>query len=248
MIDSLFAKYSRQKDKNYQKLNYQPHDAIRSSYLLNPASRKLVVIFPGWHTHKFPVGVLARRLAKRGWTVMWYDFHDRIIDAEVAEVRESFEYVASKIAVDIKKQTYSHPYHTVHLIGISLGNVAMSMTADKYGLFSSATFVAAGDDLAVDMWHGLRTLYLRDEFKKEHISLEKLDTTWKQEAPKNHVTRFKGKDVKLVLSKADKFILPQYQMAMMNRLKFAKANVVLRKRRTGHIMTILRYCLIDNVP
>jgi len=245
MVDSLYARYAKLRDRPLDK-EYRPQDSIRGRILLNEHSDKLAVIFPGWHTHKFPVNRLAKRLVKKGWAVLLYDFHDQIIEPSDEIVEKSFRYVRDQISKELLDLNKKHEYQQIHFIGISLGNVSMALVAEGFTVFNSATFVVGGEDLAVDMWHGLRTLYLRDEFKKAHIGLRRLDKDWKDEAPMNHARRFAKKKIKFVMSKSDKFILPRYQIKLLEDIKNVGAEVELKTRRTGHLVTIVRYCLFDS--
>ncbi|HEX5448204.1 MAG TPA: hypothetical protein VFW90_03345 [Candidatus Saccharimonadales bacterium] len=244
MVDALYARYVR-RNKRALDPGYKAHYAIKGHKLLNRRAGKLAVIFPGWHTHKFPTDILARRLVKRGWAVLLYDFHDQILEPDDETVADSFHFIRDTITSDIKRLTTKRAYRQIHFISISLGTVPMTLVADSFGHFTSATFVAAGDDLAVDMWHGLRTLDLRDEFLKEHIGMRKLDKDWKEEIPVKHLRHFAGKPVRVILSKNDKFILPKYQYKFVEDLKRLNDLVDLRTRRLGHLLTIVRYCLFD---
>src|SRR3989344_5510721 len=128
MVDLIYNIYSRRKDKPLDP-NYKPHSAIIRRSLLNRHSDKLAVIFPGWHTHDFPTSILSRRLIKQGWAVLVYDFHDQILETDEDMVVESFRYIRDSIASELKK--LEARYKQIHFIGISLGNVALSLVTDK---------------------------------------------------------------------------------------------------------------------
>ena len=244
MIDVLYAKFSHMRERPLDP-NFKPSDSISGKTLLNEKSDRLVVIFPGWHTHKFPVNRLSQRLAKKGWAVLTYDFHDQILVPSDEIVKQSFGYIRDQIGKDIADLTAKNGYQQVRFTGISLGNVAMALVSESFNKFDSAIFVVGGEDLAEDMWHGYRTLFLRDEFKKAHIGLRKLDQDWHDEAPMNHARRFNDKKVKFVMSRSDKFILPKYQRRLIEDLRAAGAEVDVSVRYVGHLMTIMRFCLID---
>ena len=245
MVDALYARYARRKKEPLDP-HYKAHYAIRGRKILNRRAGKLAVIFPGWHTHKFPVDILARRLVKRGWAVLVYDFHDQIIEPDDSMVAASFHFIRDTIAEEVGSLTAKRVYRQIHFIGISLGNVPMTMVADEFSKFTGATMVVAGGDLAVDMWHGLRTRDLRDDFQDEHIGVRALDRDWKEEAPSRHIRHFAGKQLKLILSKNDKFILSKYQLEFAEDIRKINKTVNLRTRHLGHILTIMRFCLLDN--
>ncbi|HSW78395.1 MAG TPA: hypothetical protein VLF88_00030 [Candidatus Babeliales bacterium] len=244
MIDQLAARYYQKKQIRLDP-RYKPSDSIVTRTYLPGQSDSLVVIFPGWHTHKFPIDILAKRLNKRGWSVFWCELHDQILEPDDKTVVASFMHVRDEIVSELRRLTTGRLYRKIHFIGISLGTVTMTLVVEKFPHFTEASIVVGGDNLAVDMWHGIRTLYLRDEFKKQKISVKKLALDWKEEAPKNHVQRFERKRVNLIMSQTDKFILPKYQKALKHSLEVARADIIAKQRRTGHILTILRYCLID---
>jgi hypothetical protein len=245
MIDSLYSIYSRRQEKPLDP-NYKPSDAIAGRNFLDAGNDKLVIIFPGWHTHKFPVNILANRLFKKGWSVLWYDYHDQILEPEEEIVVESLKYLRDKACDDINRIINKKLYRRVHFISISLGGVPMALVCDKFKYFTGATAVAGGDDLAVDMWYGSRTQHFRSAFEKMHIGIRKLAKDWDNIGPDHHLRHFKHKPVKLIVSKHDTFVPTKYQQKLAEELVEIGALVKLKKRFTGHILTITRFCLFDN--
>jgi esterase/lipase len=246
MIDYIYARLASRKNPPLDD-SYQPSQAIRRRISHNIGSDKLAVVFPGWHSHNFPTTRLVKRLSKKGWGVLVFDFHDQILEPEDEVVVASLRYIRDQVAAELESLQDKHQYSQVHLIGISLGNVPLSLTVDKFNRFTGVTMVVPGDNLAVDMWHGLRTLYLAEQFKKLHVSLRKLQAEWSELSPINHVDHIKTKPVKFVISLNDKFILTKYQQKMAERLSGA-ASLTVNTSRFGHVMTVLRYCLLSPVP
>lgn len=244
MIDALYDVYSKYKEDPLDP-NYKPSDAIIGRKFINPHSRKLVVIFPGWHTHNFPVNVLAKRLAKRGWAVLFYDFHDQIMEPDQEVVVESFRYIRDTVCSEIQKLMAEQNYEQIHFIGISLGGVPLALVSDKFHHFTSVTSVVGGDNLAIDMWYGMRTEPYRRAFEKMHIGVRHLAQEWENVAPDNHLKHFKGKPVKLVISLHDKFVRTEYQKKLARQLEEVGAKVTTKKRLVGHTLTIVRFCLFD---
>lgn len=247
MIDALYARYSLKKEVPLS-AGYKASDAILGKQLINPNSAKLAVILPGWHNHPqgFPINKLTKRLAKNGWAVLVYDFHDQILEPDENLVVESFSYIRQSVAKDIERLAEKQKYTQIHLIGISLGTVPWALIADTFTDFTSATVVLGGDDLAIDMWHGIRTQHYRHEFEKLHVGIRKLDEEWQGIAPVNHLKHFAGKKVKVVMSLNDKFILTQYQKKLIDRLSRNGATVSVKNSRFGHALTIVRFCLFDS--
>jgi hypothetical protein len=245
MIDRIYSVYSLKKEKPLDP-SYQPKDVISRHKFLDAGNDRLAVIFPGWHTHNFPANILAKRLYKKGWSVLYYAYHDQIIEPEEKVVIESMRYFRDRACVDINRIVHQKPYRQIHFIGISLGGVPMALVCDKFKYFTGVTAVVAGDDLAVDMWYGARTQRYRMAFEKIHVGIRKLAKDWDAIGPDHHLRHFKGKPVKFILSKHDNFVPTKYQKKLAEELVKCGAVVKIKKRYTGHIMTITRYCLFDN--
>jgi hypothetical protein len=245
MIDALYTRYAKHKEKPLDP-NYQPHDAIQAKKLINPQADKLAVIFPGWHTHKFPINILAKRLAKRGWAVLYYDFHDQILEPDEDVVVESFRVIRDTISKEIQELLTKHDYLRVHFISVSMGGVPMALVCDKFSHFTSVTAVVGGDNLAINMWYGLRTDHYRRAFEKMHVGVRRLAKDWDILAPEKHLRHFKGKPIKFVMSLHDNFVRTKYQKRLAERLQEAGAQITIKRRFSGHMVTILRYCLFDN--
>lgn len=244
MIDALYARWSRKKDILVDP-NYKPQNSIKHKRLLNSYADKLVVIFPSWHTHNFPINILSKRLAKKGWAVLAYDFHDQIIEPNEDMVADSFRFIRDTIASEIQNLTNKYKYQQIHLIGISLGNVPLALVADKLQNFTGATIVVGGDDLAIDMWYGLRTQNYRRAFEKLHISLRKLDNEWLEIAPANHVKSFANKKVKFVISLNDEFVMTKYQKKLADKIAETGADLTIIPKRFGHTVSIIWFCLFE---
>jgi esterase/lipase len=245
MIDQLYSVYGRRKEKPLDP-DYKPSDVIVGQKFLDTGNDKLVVIFPGWHSHNFPVNILAKRLYKQGWSVLWYDFHDQILEPEEEIVVQSLRYLRDKVCDDISQITHKKPYRQIHFISISLGGVPMALVCDKFKHFSGVTAVVGGDDLAVDMWHGQRTQHLRYAFEKMHVGIRKLSKEWDNIGPDHHLRYFRDKPVKIIMSMHDTFVPTKYQQKLTDELLQADALVKLKRRFTGHTLTIVRFCLLDN--
>lgn len=245
MIDALYARYSLSKEKPLDP-NYKPSDAIQRRILLNEGAGKLAVIFPGWHTHNFPVDVLAKRLVRKGWAVMYYDFHDQILEPDEDLVVESFRYIRDTIIQDMEKLLAKKTYEELRLISISMGGVLLALVADKFPHFTGATAVVGGDNLAIDMWHGLRTKPYAKQFQKMHVGVRRLAKEWETVSPEAHLGHFKNKPVKFVMSRHDKFVLTKYQEKLLEKLIRTGAQVKVKKHWVGHTLTIILFAYFDS--
>ncbi|HZP55273.1 MAG TPA: hypothetical protein VFB03_00685 [Candidatus Saccharimonadales bacterium] len=244
MLDKAIAIRDHLKEKPLDP-NYRPEDAIQGRRLINQKSDRLAVIFPWWHNKSIFYRYLVRRLARKGWAVLAYDFHDQILEPDEETVLRSMHFIQKQITWELSLLTAKHQYKEVHFIGLSLGNVPLTLVADSFQDFTGATIVAGGDDLAKDMWHGLRTLYLRDEFKKEKINETRLDKDWWDIAPQNHVRRFAQKNVYFYMPLHDRFILTKYQKRLAKAIEDVGAKVFIKKSQFGHALSIARFCLLE---
>lgn len=244
MVDKIMALRSFRKEKLLDE-SYRPEEAMLRRSFIDTGNDKLAVVFPGWHNHNFPINFLAARLAKKGWSVLWYEYNDSILETEEGIVLESMRYIRDTACSDIQKLVSGKLFRKVHFISISLGGVPMALVCDKFKHFSGATAVV-GDDLAVDMWYGYRTQHYKDAFTKMHIGIRKLSKDWDSIGPDHHLRHFKDKPVKLIISKHDTYVPTKYQLKLAKELEMFGAKVKLKKRFTGHYLTILRFCLMDN--
>ncbi len=247
MIDALYSRYSLRKQKPLDP-NYKPSDAIAGRRIINKQSKKLAVIFPGWHNHpeQVPVNRLVKRLRRKGWTVLVYDFHDQILQPADRTVVESFHYIRDFIVDDLTATISASEYDEVRFISISMGGVILALVADRFPHFTGATAAVGGDNLAIDMWHGMRTLVYAEEFQKMHLGVRKLAKEWYDLAPEHHLRHFKGKPVKLVMSKHDRFVLTEYQEKLKDQLESVGADVKVKRHWPGHVLTVLMFAFFDS--
>lgn len=243
MVDGLIVALTSLKTKPLDS-KYKPHQAIRGQKLVNQKSDRLAVIFPWWYAsgslfYRF----LVWRLSKKGWAVLAYEFHSQVLQADEKVVLESYKHIRQQIAWELELLTKKHGYNQVHFIGLSLGTIPLTLVADKFPAFTSATIVTGGDDLAVDMWHSLSTVNIKQSFEHNHIPLKRLDEDWQPVDPQNHVTPFAHKKVYFFMSLKDKLILTKYQKRLAAALEDVQARIIVKKRRVGHTMTIVLFCL-----
>jgi hypothetical protein len=240
MFDKLFMLYSKKKRDRLDP-DYRAEDAIVSKVLLNADASNLAVIFPPWHGVRLLTNIFAKRLVRKGYAVLLYEFNTQILVSDELRVLRSFEYIEQTIAKDISE--LSSAYSKTRLIGLSLGGVALAMVASKFHDFNEVDFVVAGDDLALCMWYGARTSSLRKSFEHEKVRIRKLDSDWRSLAPENYVQYFAHKRVRLIVSRTDSIIPTSYQKKLKKDLELADATVTCRYTRLGHYLSVVRFCL-----
>ena len=241
MIDRLYNHFSSIKDKPVS--DFDPSKAIRKKYFLNQNAGSLVVIFPGWHTHNFPVNILARRLIREGKAVVYYDFDNNLLAADEDKVKKSFMHIRDSIKHDLEEINKSHHYAETSLVGVSLGGLTLGLIASVYQKFDSATFVVSGDYLAVNTWYGLRTEKIRQQFQRLHVSFSNLEKDWAKLAPIEYAKYFSGKRVKILIGKYDSFILTEHQERLAKALKSNASEIEIKRVRAGHVVTGILFYL-----
>lgn len=243
MIDRYIA--ARGKDSFSD--DYTPDQAIQSKQLLNPDSDRLAVVFPPWHGRGKITDTLLRRLQKNNWAVLNYDLHDQILEPHIDRVPESFGHIQREVAADLTQIQAEAAYERLHFIGISLGTMSMTLVAEEYPDFTSATFVLPCSELASSMWVGSRTHNIRRVLEEQGHTRTDVVEAWRELEPKTYAHRFKQKPVVTIISKKDPIILPSYQLEMNNELKNAGAKVSDKHRLRGHGATILSYCFSGKI-
>jgi pimeloyl-ACP methyl ester carboxylesterase len=222
--------------------SYTAEQAVVSSKLINETAPELMVIFRPWHGGGRVVGSLIKHLSTRA-AVLDYEFHDQIIEPNIERVPESFQTIGEKVSEDLDRLVAEYDYHAIHLVGMSLGSVALALAAKNYPDFSSSTLVVAGDNLATLMWEGARTRAIQQAFIEQGITKLTLDKAWQSIAPKNQAGAFKGKKVKMVISKKDRLLPTAGQFNLRDSLRMAGADVSCIYSSLGHSATISRFCL-----
>lgn len=239
MFDQWKAK--RKSEVDVFDVTYRPTDAITEKAVLNPGLERLVVMFPPWHNGDPHYSNLARRIAEQN-TVLKYQFHDSIIEPDPQRVLQSHEFVENVVAEDIAALQEELGITRVHLLGISVGNVALTRVAAKLDEFESATIALGASDLAASMWEGIRTQGIRSGFEDKGVRKEELVEKWQPLAPINHAQHFRGKDVRTVISRRDTIMGTHYQRQLTRGLQANGARVTTQYVSTGHYLSVWRFC------
>jgi hypothetical protein len=239
MIDRVLCAKGRDSFES----EYSPDDAITAVDLSSGRSGRdenLAVVFPPWHGGGAIINKLVSRLSQGG-SVLEYRFHDRILEPNIETVPKSFETIRNKIVQDL--HVIKGGFEKIQLVGLSLGNVALTLVAEEFPEYESASMIVPGSDLAACMWEGLRTRHVMEAFAKQGITKEQLRKDWKCLAPANHAAAFEDKDVSLHISSTDKIIPAVYQLEMEDSLQQAGARVSSVYRRMGHVSTLTQFCI-----
>lgn len=225
--------------------DYTSDQAVTSCKLYNPGASKLAVVFPPWHGGGKTTQNLVSRLVGDGSAVLNCEFHDQIIEPNAERVPKSFASIQESVGSELQRLHECMGYRRIHLIGISLGNVAMTMVAEVFQDFSAATFLVAGSNLASAMWDGRRTQGIKEVLRSQGYTKAQLDEAWQDLAPKKYAPIFKDKDVQAIISKKDNLIPTSYQIEMGKELDRAGVLATKKYTNSGHAATIARFCLFS---
>jgi len=220
---------------------YSPDQAITKASFLDKQTRKLVVVFLPWHVPEWYAKKLQQKLACLRQASLIYYFNESIIATNTESVVSSFEYIALSIASDVNELSHRYGYTHIDLLGISLGNVAMCITAEKLKHFNKVIMLVPGDSLADPLWFGWRTRRLRHKLQRSGTTLTRLQKQWDILAPSSHVSTLRGHGVHIILAKRDRFIPYDFGRQLVRDLLAAHASVTFTESPFGHIATILAY-------
>jgi pimeloyl-ACP methyl ester carboxylesterase len=193
MLDKVFAKNHTPND--VFSADYRPEQAVVGRKLVNEAGRNLYAIFPPWHGGGALYERLIQRLAKRGDTALAYYFHDEILRPNTDDVRASFTQIRDTVADELTAVTRRHDYEKIVLVGMSLGNAALTTVTGLFDGFDSVSLVVNGSSLASSMWHGIRTQHIRAGIEQSGHDLPDVEEAWSDLAPINHLNELVGKEV-----------------------------------------------------
>lgn len=224
--------------------DYSADQALTDLRLHNPDAPELIVTFPHWHGSSSRItNSLINRLVGSNNAVLECQFNDQILEPNVERVHQSFEYLQRTISTELHH--IHETYERIHFLGISIGNVALAMTARKFPDFSKATMVLPGSNLAASTWEGIRTQHIALELSGQGWTMSELEEAWIELAPKTNAHAFRGKDVKTIISRYDRVVPTRYQREMENSLGESGSNLTTKYTKFGHAGTIIRFCLLQ---
>ncbi len=241
MIDQVFARYHTPND--VFTTSYRPEQAVSGRKLVNEGGRNLYAIFPPWHGGGRLYERLIQRIAKRGDTALAYFFHDEILRPNTDDVSASFAQIKDTVSKELAAATERHDYAKVVLVGMSLGNAALSSVTDVFERFDAVSLVVNGSSLASSMWHGIRTQHIQAGIQVLGHELPQVEEAWSDLAPINHIGKLVGKEVNLLVSSADSIIPTRFQMDYLDGVRGIGIDPKVQLSRLGHYATVGRFLL-----
>jgi len=242
MIDQIVAKRSAKKH-NVRDALYSPEQAITGRRLFNPQARRLTVIFPPWHGTEQLEGVLKKRTAKQGSSLLLYTLHDHILSDDIGTTIQSFEHIQTKVSDDVEGLQAKHGFDDIHLVGYSLGVVSLAMVAARLRSNFRATCVVGAANLAAAVWEGIRTTGVREGLESQGVVKSQLEDEWSSIAPINNLSNFRDREVQVVISKTDRTIPYIYQEELASGLQQSGADLTINRTSNGHVMSVVAHGL-----
>jgi hypothetical protein len=220
MLDRMYAVKGQLFDSKLDP-SYTAQQAITDMTMRKPAipSTILTVVFAPWHISKRLIRTLEGKYLAQGSNVLICNFSPHILSRNAKLVTDSFIYIADTVSGEVNKLQHIHSFTSVRLVGYSLGNVMLSMTAEKITMFDDVTMVVPGSDLLNCLWHSIRTRRLRDSLEAAGSNYKDLKHAWSRLAPIAHIEALRGRQVHIILSQHDTYIPYRYGLSLVAELK-----------------------------
>lgn len=164
-----------------------------------------------------------------------------MLNPDASSVRRSFEHAAIRISEEVNHITGS--YKKINLLGFSLGNVALSMTAETLDDVAGVTMVVPGSELATPFWTGIRTRRLSDEYRDTGHTLEAIREEWVKLAPIAHLEVLRGSKTSVVLARHDEYIPYESGQLLVDSMQQAGINPYVTTMNCGHVSAITRFAV-----
>jgi hypothetical protein len=236
-FDKLFVKYSCKKYKYFKTPLTEKN--FKKRFIHVPKSKILYINLSGWHTHLSTSFALKKRVLKKEFSFLNYEFPEGVLSSDEKLTKKDFLKMSEIVKKDIKDYKKRFKFKKIVVVGASLGGVIGFLVTNGNKNVDKFVSICTGYDLAESLWTGIVTKKLRKKFEKKKITLKKLKKAWEKITPANNVNKLKDKEIILFLSQADKVIDYSQGEKMFKALKNKKYKVDLHvNKNLGHYLTI----------
>ncbi len=215
-------------------------DRTKKDFFYYPNSDTLIVSAPSWGGKIREWQEVKRQAKKSGASFLAYEFPRQIFSANQALTVEMFQLISETVRADIKKLKENCKLERVMIIGISLGSSYGSMIYKDNLDITDIVLVCPGNNLAQNMWHGVRTQHFRKSYERQGVSEEKLKESWHDLASENNMPA-PGTRVTILYGKYDA-VIPYFQSkTLADTLRNNNFKVTAKNYPLGHYLTIFNF-------
>jgi hypothetical protein len=220
-----------------------------SKHFFYKKSPKLYVITPYWQAtmSQFSIILLKRRILNSGNSCLIYQFPIKILSDNVHLTEQYFKEIETEIKKDVENIKLKHGFIEVVVVGMSLGCVNALMVSNKNNYVNKVILVVPGDSLSDSLWRGIGTRKLKNQIKRHNINLKELEKDWQDLDPKNNIDGLANKYIEIYISKSDKIIpYTNGHHLVVDIENIGLRPVVIKNKRLGHYLTLLKFVLFKN--
>ncbi len=244
-IDAVFSCY-KQLFKLPAEIRYRPAQAVTSvDYYEMPGSQTITLVFAPWGNSRIVNSGVAKRLTQQGSSYLQINLNDLILHSDPKIVEDSFQQAAERMIKEVVFHKVYKKFKTINLLGISLGSVILSLSAEQLERFDRVTLVVPGSELATAFWSGMRTRRLSNTYRKRGFQLAQLRKQWRLLAPINHLSVLAGHSIAIILATGDQYVPYVTGHELVEAMSQAGLSPQIITVRGGHVSTLLRFSLGD---
>jgi hypothetical protein len=217
---------------------------IKKEFWHKKGSEELFVILPPWGGRFYLNFFLRKKILKRGYSFLEYEFPEEILSSNWEITLKDFSKIRDAIIKEIRKTKKEHKFRKINLIGVSIGCINTCMIANDNSLIDELFLIIPGRCLAESMWKGISTQKIRQAYENKGVTLKKLKEYWHSLAPENNINKLKAKKISIFLSKADVIIPFHYGKKLVEEIKAFRYNISYKDNKfLGHNLTALSFYL-----
>ncbi|MEK7194456.1 MAG: hypothetical protein AAB660_02095 [Patescibacteria group bacterium] len=242
MLDYLISRFSSNlldtKGLNLGNL----HERVKKEFVYVQDSKTLVVILPGWAQPLSFFEKAKKYITQAGASALIFEFPNEILSSDLELTLGCFNLLNTMLRERIRNLKDQYQFSKCVLVSNSLGGVTAALVYKDNPLINEVVLVCSGNNLAQNMWHGVRTQHLRKDFEKQNITLGQLKLDWRDLAPENHAPAPETK-ITTYFGKADRIIPFKEAVTLVSALRNKGFEVLHKNRHCGHYILVGQFIL-----
>lgn len=201
-------------------------------------NKDVVFLLPGWHNKAWMFWIYAKILEFNGYCCLIYEYNDEVLSPNTGKTVDSLTTIRDDILKKISNLEKQGKDKFI-VFGSSLGSVIALMVANKSSEITHVILNTVGEDVAQTIWSWDKIFpYFKKNLIKQGFTLAKLQTAWKEIAPKNNIDNLTNKKILIYLSRKDEVIPFFLGENLVHKLKNKKYScVVIVNRYLNHLLT-----------